>query len=177
MSVNLSVENMYLCTVAAVSAFMDFKSGKVRNYWILFCLMTDFWYLLFVRGAGGIPGFAAGVCLPVLLLFPLFYLRMLSAGDIKVFCVLGGVMGAGRLLPCMMVSFAAGAVLSLVLMLKNHCLVQRFRYLGEYLGKCRREGKLLPYRNPGQGHWKKGEQIHFTVPILVSILLYTGGIF
>lgn len=43
--------------------------------------------------SGGVPAVLGGSILPLFLLAVLYYFRMLGAGDIKLFCAIGGLMG------------------------------------------------------------------------------------
>ena len=109
----------YVCTV--VPCFSDcgysgshgFSDGKGDQQFICLGLLAGFVTCLQEEGIRGIPVYAAGVLIPCVLLLPLFYFRMLGAGDIKVFAVLGGLTGSHGILSIMFGSFLLGAVLSL----------------------------------------------------------------
>ena len=93
--------------------------------------------------------------------------------DIKLFCVLGGLMGPYHILWCMWYAVLAGAVLSLAILFFCGGFHQRFHYLEQYVRQLIETGKQSPYYRTGTAF----ENIHFTIPIFMSVMLYTGGIY
>lgn len=159
--------------VAGVAVLMDLRTAKVDNGWILFSLCTGCFYRLLRQGFAGLLPFFLGVCFPLLLLGILFCFRMLGPGDIKVFCVLGGLLGIRRISCCMLYALFFGGVLSLFLLLTYGDIRQRFHYFFRYIQDLMLTGEAKPYLRKGMAP----ENIHFTVPILMSILLYAGGFY
>ncbi|QOV19495.1 prepilin peptidase [Blautia liquoris] len=153
---------------------MDFKSEKISNTWILagWCIG-----LIFQIKTGGITQvltFICGALLPVALLFLLFLMRMLGAGDIKLLSVLGGYMGPGGIFTCTLCSFVCGAVISLFILIYHHIFFRRLLYFFNYFNRCITKKKRISYRCPGR---RRPEHIHFSAAILISILLWIGGIY
>jgi prepilin peptidase CpaA len=109
----------------------------------------------------------------VLLLWWLFFFRMLGAGDIKLFCALGGLMGPGIIWKCMLVSFLLGAILSLAILTACRGFGCRFRYLFSYLRELPQSSAAKPYCQKGMSF----EKIHFAVPVFLSVMLYVGGVY
>ena len=78
----------------------------------------------------------------------------------------------GGILFCIVTAFLLGAVESLFLLFFRCDWRQRFLYFFQYLQRAYVERSLPPYLVPG----KRPENIHFTIPILGSVLLlYLGG--
>lgn len=152
---------------------MDLQRTQIRNGWILWSLFAGFSLRILLDGPGGVPAFMLGAVLPLVIVGWLFYFRMLGPGDIKLFCALGGIMGPIAILKCIMVSFLIGAVLSLAILISCGIFCQRFLYLLDYLNEFARTGKRKPYYKKGMAM----ENIHFSVPIFLSVMLYTGGIY
>ena len=86
----MNLLKLFAAVMTAAAAAMDLRSGKVPNLWILLTLLGGI-VLRFISKEGFRSQTAAGILLPLVLLFPLFYLQMLGAGDIKLFCALGSV--------------------------------------------------------------------------------------
>lgn len=160
-------------TLAGTAAVMDIRSTYVDNGWILFSLCVGFALRLLGEGIFGIPDFIAGAVLPVLLLSGLFYFRMLGAGDIKLFCALGGVMGAADVCRCILFSFFLGAVISLAILISFGGFCRRICYLIHYFQEYFLTGQTKPYYR----HGMTLENFHFTVPIFLSVMLYAGGVY
>ncbi|MDO4337855.1 MAG: prepilin peptidase [Eubacteriales bacterium] len=159
--------------IAGTAVVMDIRSACVDNGWILFSLCIGFAWRLFREGAPGIPDFIAGAVLPVLLLSGLFYFRMLGAGDIKLFCALGGVMGAADVCRCILISFFLGAVISLAILIFFGGFFRRICYLIHYFEEYFLTGRVRPYYRRGMSL----ENFHFTVPIFLSVMFYAGGVY
>lgn len=149
----------------------DLFLEKVPNKWILLGLAAGAGYQGLSHGAGGMPLFLGGVFLPLLLLFPLFCFRMMGAGDIKLMAVLGGILGVSGILKGMFCAVILGAVLSLAFLISCGNLRERFSYFFHYLKVCKEEHCPVPYGKQGA----QAENLHFTVPILLGIMLYAGG--
>lgn len=100
--------------VVTVAGYFDARWRRVPN-WLAgsFLLAALAWHA--VRGALGAS--AAGLLFGLLLLFPLFALRGLGAGDVKFFAALGAAV-TYRVVPVLLLVtalVAAGAALALVL--------------------------------------------------------------
>nr|WP_294659534.1 prepilin peptidase [uncultured Blautia sp.] len=164
---------MLLLTIAGVAVVMDLYRMQVKNSWILCSLLAGAGYCFWQRGPEGFVEFIPGTLMPLVILGWMFYFQMLGPGDIKVFCALGGIMGPIKILKCIWFSFFCGAVLSLAVLV---CLGegwQRMIYLAEYLTEYIRTGVRKPYYRKGAAI----ENIHFTVSIFMSVMLYTGGLY
>jgi Flp pilus assembly protein, protease CpaA len=105
--------------------------------------------------------------------------HMLGAGDIKLLSAVGGFLGVPAILKCMIVSFLSGAVLSIGIILVCGNLPQRltkfFNYFQTYFTKRKYQKKTepVPYYD---GKWGM-ECIHFSVPVLMGVLLWIGGFY
>lgn len=167
------MNTIVLFAVTGAAVLWDIRTGKIPNFLIAAGVGLACWFQLREAGMPGFWRFLGGSTLPLLLMAALFYFRMLGAGDIKLFCVIGGFMGIRRLLVCMAVSFLMGASISLVLLIRRRILKERLLYFLAYFGRFYRTRKWVPYRNQAE---KNGE-FCFTIPIFFSVLLYIGGIY
>jgi len=73
-----------------------------------------------------------GLLIP-LVLFPLYALKMLGAGDIKALCAIGTVLGFKLSVMTMLLTFVSGGVIALGFMLFNKNFTERFKNLFNYL--------------------------------------------
>ena len=88
-----------LSGIVLAAAWDDLRSGRISNQLIVTGLLAGFLCQVVQYKAAGIVLFLGGSLLPLLLFGMLFYFRMLGAGDIKLFCVVGGFLGAKAVLP------------------------------------------------------------------------------
>ncbi len=152
---------------------MDIRTAKVDNGWILFSMVLDLIIDIWKKGSAGFSFFAAGSAVPLLLLI-LFVFGMLGAGDIKLFCALGGIMGFGAVWKCICVSFFTGACIALVLLTIHRNFCERLLYFLNYIKNTAADRRIISYR---QKDISSPENFHFTIPIFVSVVLYVGGIY
>lgn len=152
---------------------MDIRYTCVDNGWLLFMLGIGFLAKLYAEGWNSILPFGAGVIFPFLILIVLYYFRMLGPGDIKLFCVLGGMLGVKEIGMLMLYALFLGGFLSVLILIFCGNIHDRGKYLLSYIMECIDTGSVKPY-------YKKGMQLenfHFTVPIFMSTMLYAGGLF
>lgn len=167
------MRNLLLFTVTGAAVLWDVRTGKIPNFLILAGAGAACLFQLAESGAEGFRQFLGGSILPLFLLAVLYYFRMLGAGDIKLFCAIGGLMGGRSLILCMAVSFLLGALVSLVLLIRRRNLKKRLLYFIAYIGRFYQTRQWVPYRDKRD---RSGE-FCFTVPIFLSVLLYMGGVY
>lgn len=167
-------ERAIILAFTSASVCMDLKNEKISNMWILFGWCTGLIYQIFLKGPGRIPYFLYGSAMPVMFLFILFSARMLGAGDIKLLSVIGGLMGPFTVFKCILYSFLCGAVLSAAILIFCGGLKNRFQYFFSYFQQCFQLKKRIPYRLEGRN---RPEHLHFSVAILMGVLLWIGGIY
>lgn len=159
--------------VLATAAFAaDLRWQKVPNLWIMFGWIWGLLYQYGGWGWGGTVRFFIGAAMPVISLFPLFRFRMLGPGDIKLLSALGGLLGRQAVIRLVFLSFFFGGVLSLGLLIVSGTLLFRFRHFADYLRMYIKDRKPRPYYRTGD----QAENLHFTLPILLGVFLYVGGI-
>lgn len=160
--------------VAFCAMLMDLRTARVDNGWILFSMAVGLLIRVWQEGVGGILSFLAGTAVP--LIFPgiLFIYHMLGAGDIKLFCSLGGFMGPAVVGKCIFCSFMIGAGISLAILISNGDFRRRFQYFFQYMEDLIRSGERKPYIRKGMS---ETENFHFTVPVFLSTLLFAGGLY
>ena len=158
---------------AGCAVLMDLRRTKVDNEWILFSLCISLVAQLLGSGPGGAWKWSSGLLVPFLILGWLFAFRMLGAGDIKLLCAIGSMLGPGKILECIALSFLIGAAFSGAILISNGIFCQRFLYLFQYVSDFFQTGERKPYYKSGMPL----ENFHFTVPIFMSTLLYAGGVY
>lgn len=158
--------------MAGVAMVLDLRVARVDNGWILFCLGTGLAVRFLEKGPGGLRDGLIGILLPAVLLGWLFVFRMLGAGDIKLLCALGSVLGTAKILECIFFSMLIGAGISAAILISTGGLSQRFLYFVLYIRELVRTGKITPYYSSGVA---SPENFHFTVPVFLSVVLYAGG--
>ena len=162
----MAVRYIELALLVILALISDFRTYRIDNRLIVVLLIAGVLTGLVQGGLNGLVSSLLGVSLPLLLLFWLYLLRMLGAGDIKLFCSIGGVAGIGFIPWCIAWSFLAGGFTALVIMLVRRNVSQRFRYLGSYLKACFLSGSILEYSEISDQ--SGGAKFHFSMAIALG---------
>ena len=165
--------HLFPVIVAGTAMIMDLRNAKIDNGWILFSMFLGLMICIREKGISGVCFFVTGSSFPLFLII-LFLFGMLGAGDIKLFCALGGVMGTGAVFRCILSSFLLGAVFSVLFLITTRSFCERIQYFITYMENCRNAGEIIPYRRK---EITALENFHFTVPVFLSVMLYVGGIY
>lgn len=160
---------MVLLLYLFIASVWDLIQFRIPNYLILSGLVLG-GLLVSFRDFGIIEALEGSV-IPLILLFPLFVIGVLGAGDIKLFVVTGLFLGHLNLY-LVAVSFFTGGILALFKMLSDRSLIPRLIYFYSYIIQCINEKKVFTYLS--YSHDKNKNQIHFTVAVLMGYLLLSA---
>lgn len=150
-----------------MAVFFDFYLGKIPNILVLCGGVLALLIQFYLGGIAGVFRAALGMLLPCLLLYVLFSIGALGAGDLKLLAMIGAFLGTYRTILCMIVAFVTGAVISLVKMCHNGNYMVRMQYLAKYVQDAIRAGKWKRY-DSGEDMQNR---IHFSLPILISMIV------
>lgn len=159
-----------------LAALTDLKTDHIPNGLTMFGVVTGLTGSLLYRS--NLMQSAASMLLAFLLLYPLFKIGALGAGDIKVFIMIGSFVKIKDMFVVLAAAFVIGAVFSLVKLLIEHNGRERICYFLSYLTDVMRARQWKIYgENMVQDYQLyRTNKIHFTVPILFGTALRIGGI-
>ena len=160
-----------LFIILLLAVLMDFCFDRIPNGLIAAGVILSVWYQGRAYGMHGIIQAVLGMTAPVILLFLLFRIGTLGAGDVKLLAVAGAFLGLRDSLLCMAASFVIGAALSLVKMCLHGNYVTRMQYLAGYVLTTIRSGNIRRYKHTGE----PGSSIRFSLPVLLGVLLIYMG--
>ena len=138
-----------LLTVLAFAVAADFREMRISNRLIASGLMMGLALRILGEGGAGIVHFPVNISIPVILLFLLFQLRVIGAGDIKLFSVAGGFLSMRQLLYVILAAFVTAAVIGL--------------------------GKLLYQKRMAGIFGNQRTLIHFSAMILIGYFIVVWG--
>lgn len=151
------------------AAVGDVQNCRVSNRIIVAGLLLGIFTEIRQNGYMGIVTFLFGASVPVLFLWWLFRFKMLGAGDIKLFSVIGGLYGIPFVIHVMIAAFFLGAVMSVFQLLRQKSLGHRLHYLAEYVSDYVKTREIKPY------YVKERDGtmpiVHFAAAILGGFLL------
>lgn len=121
----------------------------------------------------------ASMFLPFILLYPIYKIGGLGAGDVKLFVMTGSFLTEKRVLYAMLFAFVAGAVISIAKLASERNFKERMRYFYSYLLDVMVTGQWKLYEENKKWNREnyKRNKIHFALPICISVMLGMGGMF
>ena len=162
-------EYIILAILLIASMICDIREYRVRNMITLPALAAGLGLSFIKKGPPGLAGSAIAAFIPAAALFALYALRMLGAGDIKLFCAIGAIMGVKYVLRTMAFSFLAGGIMALIIMAARGNLRERLRHIRTYLKTCVFTGSIVPYTDFGDK--SDGSKFHFSPAIAAGCLI------
>lgn len=154
-----------LITLALVS---DIKTKKIKNAIVVPFILYGLLWNLYNFKLTGLTNSLLGIVFPIIVLFPFFYLKMLGAGDVKLFCAIGAINGIQFVINNMICSFLAGGIIALLLILVRKNLLQRLGKLFIYLKFCILSKTIQPYEKgitTGTGSFR------FAFAVMIGLLV------
>lgn len=111
------MKHLILLTFLTMAVVEDFRGMKISNRLIASGLIWGLVFRIMSDGAAGIVQFLVNISIPVILLFLLFQMRALGAGDIKLFSVAGSFLTIRQILYLIPVAFLTAAVIGVAKLL------------------------------------------------------------
>ena len=141
----LNVGNLMLLGLLIGAVYTDMIQTKISNRLIVLGLALGFFFRFMMEGNKGVLFFVVNISIPVILLYLLFQMRALGAGDIKLFSMIGAFISTEQLLKVMGLAFCVGALLGIAK------IIYRFIFLKTDMGTL--------------------TKIHFSPAILIAYLM------
>lgn len=169
----MSVQSLFVLYFSGIAMCMDFLIERVVNEFIIVFFLTGAFWQIKENGISGLLLGGLGFLFPCALLFPLFYFRMLGAGDIKLFSGLGIFLGVSSVFKLILCSLFLGGLLSFAFLILCGNFKERLSYFFNYVYEYSQSKVPSDYIKRGN----QPENFHFTVPIFLSVMLYVGGVY
>lgn len=176
--VNIILIKMFLLVILLlVAVFMDFTSFKIKNRLILFGFILGAILRIYdMEWTSILDGFI-GMVVPVIILLPFFLFRVLGAGDIKLFSVIGIFYGASFVLNSMLYSLFIAGLMSIFYLFKSKQFQARYEYFLLYMKTSyvkikNRDGTIkdiAPYYDVSRDGYKG--VIHYSIAIILAVVI------
>lgn len=101
------------------SIISDIKYSRIHNIYVIPTAVIGLSINTFENGYQGFKSSLIGMLVPILLLWLLFYARLIGAGDVKLFSAIGALFGYKFIINCMAYSFVIAGVFSIIYLLKS----------------------------------------------------------
>ena len=107
----MKVIYLILLLLISIAVYTDMTKTVISNRLIIVSLILGLLFRIFGEGKVGVLVYIVNISIPVILLYLLFCMRALGAGDIKLFSVIGAFISTEQLLHIMVMAFVTGAVI------------------------------------------------------------------
>ena len=128
----------------SVCVYTDQKEGKIKNIVPVLMMLLAAWYRGQVLSCSFPFLSLTGMFIPFLVLFPVFLIRGIGAGDVKLLMACGAAAGGEHIWKIMFAGLLAGCLESLILRLKHREKTERVHMaLPVAVGACLWLGGIL----------------------------------
>lgn len=159
-----------------ISVYTDFKKYKIKNTVLLIGLCLGILNQGLTKGIKAVGIGLLACILTFLVMYPLFLLRAMGAGDIKLLCVAAVYMTPKEAMYCIAGSFVFGGIFAILKMMQNKNFLERIKHFFRYIKNCFLFRSLQPYQEHlAQSAEERKTVIHFSLPILLSVVVWMGG--
>lgn len=174
--IGLSYYQSLLLLLLFLAAVADLKTDRIPNGFVVLGTIIGVSGSLWYRP--GLWHTVLSVLLAFLLMYPLFKIGVLGAGDVKVFMMIGSFLSASGFLMVLAWAFIIGALFSLIKLVAERNGRERICYFLSYLSDVikTRQWKLYGEHMVQDYEQYRKNKIHFTIPILFSVILRIGGV-
>jgi prepilin peptidase CpaA len=166
---NMELKHIVLSLLLAIAIIDDIRSYRIHNSVVVSGIAAGLTLNLIQSGFSGLLMSFIAAIIPIAVLLPLFVLRMLGSGDIKLFCAIGAIMGIQFIFNTILFAFLAGGIISLGIMLARKNTPERVRHMTTYIKSIYLSHSLLPYINFSNKN--EGGKFHFSPAIAVGCLI------
>ncbi len=150
----------------------DFKAYRIPNKLILSGLALNLFFQILKGSFLSILHCFSILLIVCITFLPIYYIRAIGAGDIKLFAMISCFIGIRQGIHVIVVAFLIGGVFSIIKVLRQHIFRLQLQSLATYITQTYYLKKVVPYDSISS---QEKNVIHFSLPILLSTILIIGG--
>lgn len=166
--------NIFFCCIAVVLIGYDIKEHKIPNGWLAVGVTAAFAIQFLNWGISGCIRAVTSMLVLFVLLYPVYGLGMIGAGDVKYLCMFSVLLTWKQAIYMLFYACVLGGIWSLAHMIRTKSMIRRFKYLKNYIMDMVNQKSVKKYFSPEQGY---ADTIAFALPIGLSYILHLGGMY
>jgi prepilin peptidase CpaA len=124
---SFDVKIAVLLTLVAVAAGFDLKSRRIPNWLVLAGLIVSFVLQINFNGFEGFKAWGLGLLIGFGAFLPLYLLRAMGAGDVKLMAMVGAFLGPNLALGAVLATLVVGGILAIAMAMYSGALVQTMK--------------------------------------------------
>ncbi len=164
-----------LCVLLLAACCFDYRKKKIPNVLTAATALTGLSWRFLTEGAQGAAFFLLQAFVVGGALYPLYKIGAVGAGDIKLFGVTAGFLPFRKIFFFLFVSLLIAAMISFGKLCRYGNIAERLRYFAEYLADVSKSGRWRLYLD--EDTYRPDIRLCLSGPVLISLLLYLGGVF
>ncbi len=122
-----------LALMVIAAAVSDIRSRSIPNWLTLGGIVASLALNTYFSGLGGLKLAAVGLGVAAVIFLPLFALRFLGGGDVKLMAAIGGMAGYENLIAIFIIDAIFGGVVALILVIVRGRLKKTIRNMGQMI--------------------------------------------
>ena len=122
-----------LVVVAGIAAFTDIRERRIPNWLSAAGILCGFSLNIFLYGQPGLKNAGLGLGIALLIYFPLFFIKGMGAGDVKLMAAIGALAGPGNWLRIFILTALIGGAFAIAVILYRGFLRRTFKNIGRIL--------------------------------------------
>lgn len=151
----------------------DLRENKIRNIITMPTALLGLVLNLAEGGGAGLMVAVIGWLVPILALIIFYLIKVMGAGDIKLFAAIGAVMGLPFTVGSFVISIYFGGVVALVLLIKRKQAGASLTRLRNYIVHCLTRQNLTVYYSGPESRFPFA--IAIVPATLVQLAMWAGG--
>ena len=164
-----------LCAMLMAACWYDYREKRIPNLLIMAVFVFGVGWRLWREGITGSLFYLGQAIVVIIPMYFLFQVGVIGAGDVKLFGVTAGYLPFEKIFYFLFVSLLIAAIISLIKLLKNKNLAERLEIFMKYSADVWKSRSLKLY--PAECASDSYRGICLSGPILLSLLLYLGGVY
>lgn len=164
-----------LIVILCAICFYDYQRQKIPNFLVVCIVIAGLGRNACHEGFFGAGEYLIVGAVVVLLLYPLFRIGGLGAGDVKLMGACAGFFPGDKILTFLFISLLISAIFSIIRLFRERNARERAKYFCNYCMAVARKGRWSLYRPTAEDKAIRG--ICMSGPILCSVLLKLGGVY
>ena len=161
--------NIACFLVLIVALVYDIRSYRIPNTWILIGYGIGMMTAILSGGLIGLIQALLRATLPILILYALYVIRVLGAGDVKLLSCISLMCSTQEAIQLIFFSFCIGAVVTVIRLCINGQGVVRLFHFVTYIRYCVQTKQVVPYETFEDA----SSYLHFSVCILLAYAALT----
>jgi prepilin peptidase CpaA len=135
MTVLSDILQIAVATLTVIAALTDIRSRTIPNWLVVAGLIAGFTLNTYLQGWPGLLLAAGGFGLSLLIYLPMYLLRAMGGGDVKLMAAVGSIMGAHNWFLVFIFTSFIGGVIAIIFLLFRGILGNALRNVGYILNE------------------------------------------